>query len=284
MSEFKFACPVCGQHISADSKASGTQLDCPTCFQTIVVPQAPTEGGSKLILSATQVSKSRHFRAGEGELNPLRRRKAVGSIYVIAFCLLVVCVFCTAFLRWRGEILINAFKNDQVTKEATPAYPIPTSTAWTLDLAHAVVPESAAVGRVHGAGFFCERAILRGGLLSLRQGKIWPPDLGISVNLFAQQAEDLSGKTIIVRSDRPPPLPEIVIRWKDEQNQAQTEHIDNGYALKLVFGEAADGKMPGRIFIALPDESRTFVAGTFEAAIRKSLPPKTQPAFNKTGG
>src|SRR5712671_1173492 len=59
MSEFKFACPVCGQHITADSKTSGSKLDCPTCFQKIIVPQAPASGFSKLIMSASQVGKPR---------------------------------------------------------------------------------------------------------------------------------------------------------------------------------------------------------------------------------
>src|SRR5439155_13404848 len=59
MSEFKFACPVCGQHITADSATSGTRLDCPTCFQKIIVPQAPASAGSKLIVSAVQVGKPR---------------------------------------------------------------------------------------------------------------------------------------------------------------------------------------------------------------------------------
>src|SRR5215831_6637256 len=59
MSEFKFACPVCGQHITAAANASGTQLECPTCFQKIVVPQAPSSPDNKLILSASQVSKPR---------------------------------------------------------------------------------------------------------------------------------------------------------------------------------------------------------------------------------
>jgi len=129
---------------------------------------------------------------------------------------------------------------------------------------------------VHGNGFLCERAMLRGGLLSLRQGKIWPPDSGISVHFFTQVGEELSGKTIVVRPDRSPPLPQVVIRWKDEQNQPATENIDSGYALKLVFGQAANGRMPGRIFISLPDSSRTFAAGTFDAEIRKPLPPKPQ--------
>ena len=56
MSEFKFTCPVCGQHIAADSTASGAQIECPTCFQKIIIPQAP-RADSRYILSATQYIK-----------------------------------------------------------------------------------------------------------------------------------------------------------------------------------------------------------------------------------
>ena len=45
MSEFKFACPVCGQHITCDAAAAGSQMNCPTCFRKIVVPRAPESGG-----------------------------------------------------------------------------------------------------------------------------------------------------------------------------------------------------------------------------------------------
>ncbi len=41
MSEFKYACPVCGQHIKCDSSQGGSVMECPTCFQKIIVPQAP---------------------------------------------------------------------------------------------------------------------------------------------------------------------------------------------------------------------------------------------------
>ena len=56
MSEFKFACPVCGQRMAVESSASGAQVECPTCFQIIIVPKAPAEG-SKYQLSATQYLK-----------------------------------------------------------------------------------------------------------------------------------------------------------------------------------------------------------------------------------
>src|SRR4051812_36442872 len=67
MSEFKFACPVCGQHITADSSNSGGQIECPTCFQKIVVPQAPSTSDPKFILSASQVGKPRPIGAASGE-------------------------------------------------------------------------------------------------------------------------------------------------------------------------------------------------------------------------
>src|SRR5690349_20768529 len=59
MSEFKFACPVCGQHITADSKDSGSQIACPTCFRKIVVPQAPASSDPKFVLSASEANKPR---------------------------------------------------------------------------------------------------------------------------------------------------------------------------------------------------------------------------------
>jgi hypothetical protein len=41
MAEFKFSCPQCGQNIQCGTGYSGTQINCPTCQQGIVVPPAP---------------------------------------------------------------------------------------------------------------------------------------------------------------------------------------------------------------------------------------------------
>src|SRR5437867_1933782 len=87
MSEFKFACPVCGQHITADSSNSGGQIECPTCFQKIVVPQAPSSPDAKFILSATQVGKPRPVSSSPdaGHLTKVR----TGSSWVTASALVV---------------------------------------------------------------------------------------------------------------------------------------------------------------------------------------------------
>ncbi len=58
MSEFKFACPVCGQHMMCDVSHGGSVMECPTCFQKIAAPQAPGPD-SKFILTGTKVSEKK---------------------------------------------------------------------------------------------------------------------------------------------------------------------------------------------------------------------------------
>ncbi len=45
MTEFKFSCPQCGQHIHCDTSYSGTQINCPICQQAILVPQVQSAVG-----------------------------------------------------------------------------------------------------------------------------------------------------------------------------------------------------------------------------------------------
>ncbi len=63
MSDFKYACPVCGQHIKCDSTQAGTTMECPTCFQKIIVPQAPASKDQKFILHGTKVGAERPLPA-----------------------------------------------------------------------------------------------------------------------------------------------------------------------------------------------------------------------------
>ena len=49
MSTFIFSCPVCHQHVQCDSHKGGSVVECPTCFQRVVAPQASTLNDSKII-------------------------------------------------------------------------------------------------------------------------------------------------------------------------------------------------------------------------------------------
>src|SRR5512136_1912839 len=41
MSDFKFSCSNCGQHLSGDERYAGLNIVCPACGKTITVPTAP---------------------------------------------------------------------------------------------------------------------------------------------------------------------------------------------------------------------------------------------------
>ena len=286
MSEFKFACPVCAQHITADSSTSGGQIECPTCFQKIVVPQAPASQDTKFILSASQVAKPRPASAeAASRLGPLQTSSNPSSVAATIALIVLVCAAGAALFVFRDRVFKSARgqpparTNAPLPQPAAPValnttYPIPTNITWTLDLTNTVLPDIPAAGSIHGSGFLCEKAILRGGLLSLSQGKTWPWDLGISLALFARQGEELSGKTVEIGPDRPR-APKVVLRWKDEQQQPATENINRGYALKVTFGQATNGHISGKIYLCLPDPAKSFVAGTFDAEIRKPPPPKS---------
>ena len=287
MSEFKFACPVCGQHISADSKTSGGQIECPTCFQKIVVPQAPALQDTKLILSAAQVGRPRPSSAeATSQLGPMQPASNRISLAALVALIVLLGAAGAALFVFRDRIVKAARELAPTGTNALPPpaaavalntnYPVPTNIIWALDLTNAAFPETTAAGSIHSSGFLCERTILQGGLLSLSQGKTWPWDLAVALNLFARQGEELSGKAVQIDPIRTR-APAIVLRWKDAGQQPATETITGGYALRLVFGEATNGRMPGKIYICLPDAAKSVVAGTFDAEIKRPSSPTNAP-------
>jgi predicted RNA-binding Zn-ribbon protein involved in translation (DUF1610 family) len=463
MSEFKFACPVCGQHITADSAATGTQLDCPTCFRKIVVPQAPASTDPKFILSATEANKPRPPQAAtRTHLGPIKRVSERMHLPLwVFFVAVAACVAGAALVVFRDKIFRRApsvngetvvlggpeearrhggfglgawntqveFSNVVVIKgtktlyqsdfssgaagwrifkgnwiatngvfrqtaqttdcrattgssdwsdytvclrarklggdegflvlfnvaddrnwtwwnlggwnntrhaledcvagtkshlgnsvsgrietgrwydvrvelsgssircyldaaliqsssyESSPARssgrqqgssgsapPSPVGPgihegAWTMDLAGARIPETAARGEAHGGDFECDRSVLQGGVLHLRQGTVWPPDLGFSVYLPEKRNEALGNKSISV-SVSDVGVPRVTLRWKENQ-EPRTESFKGNYAMKLEFGGIVSNRISGRIYLCLPDEAKSHVAGTFNAELRE---------------
>ena len=281
MSEFKFACPVCGQHITLDSSASGKPVECPTCFQKIVAPQAPVSGDPKLILSGSKLSAPR--KAVEPNIAESGESKRHNLKTSLASLFLLIGTGGTAFLLWHSELtrLANGLAERATSHSAKTTlptafqspHPIPATVHWTLNLTNAPIPKGPVVGSIHGNGFECERATFKAGRLSLRQGLTGAPDLGITVSMGVRQAQDLSGKAVVVQPHGPVPAPRVVLRWKDDQQEPVTEHIHAGYAMKLLFGPVLDGRLHGRIYIALPDDHQSFAAGDFAAEVTGPVQP-----------
>jgi hypothetical protein len=142
-----------------------------------------------------------------------------------------------------------------------------------LDLADAVFPGEQAAGRVGDPEFAAERVYLQGNVLALRQGSGQGPDLAVNVYLPVREEYELAGRYFNIRTNDAGLLPRIVLRWKEE-NRWVGQTITNGYAMRLEFGTMSREKSMGQIYLCLPDTHKSFVAGTFNAEIRKLAAPK----------
>lgn len=290
MSEFKFACPVCGQHIKCATDKSGSQMECPTCFRKLVVPNPPADSSSAFVITASEV----HTRTiplpgsttnGKSATPPPARKAPVLAVVIG----LVVCGAAAGVVVFRGKIFPShdpvapgnsTVSQNDIQEPVTPVPPEPPpgdDRLWLTNLAGTTIPETPASGRISGRGFAIQRAAIKGGQLDLRQGAKWPPDVGLSVYLFANQAEDLAGKTVNIEPDREK-SPRVLLRTKDERGQAVNKEFRQGYAMRLEFGPASGGKISGRIYFCAPDDGKSYVVGTFNAEIRKPNPPKPKPA------
>lgn len=90
MSEFKFVCPVCGQHMICDSSQGGSVMECPTCFQKVIAPQAPAPD-AKFILTGTKLTEkkipARRFEAATGPAAPPQKFPAALLVVVLLLAL-----------------------------------------------------------------------------------------------------------------------------------------------------------------------------------------------------
>ncbi len=183
MSEFKYACPVCGQHIKCDSTQSGSVMECPTCLQKIIAPQAPASEDQKFILSGKKLGDAPKTPTFSGALPPPPARRTF-PVAGVALVLLIVGT-AVAFIFFRGKVFpfgSQSASAPPVSSAASPqaSAPVPAAppadiphandTNWLLSLEAVDFPDTPASGRIHGVDFLCERAYLQSGTLTLRQG------------------------------------------------------------------------------------------------------------------
>lgn len=132
-----------------------------------------------------------------------------------------------------------------------------------------VVPDEPAHGRLHDVAFRVERAEIENGVLTLSQGTE-PLETEVSVFLQTRPWEVPSGRSFkIVNQPAGAATPHVRVRWRENGQSAprQREYTEK-YTLLIELGPERERRIPGKIHLALPDEQKSQVAGTFEAAVR----------------
>ena len=134
VSEFKFVCPVCGQHIKCESWRSNTVMECPTCFQKITVPQAPETDDPKFIITGTKVVRRPRSTASadSGAATPPARNSLLPGIAVGV----LLCVVVAAAFAFHGMIFKSPPAGTNAANETsapgTPPMPMPGKSTATV--------------------------------------------------------------------------------------------------------------------------------------------------------
>jgi hypothetical protein len=286
MSEFKFACPVCGQHMMCDSSQGGSVMECPTCFQKITAPQAPADN-AKFILTGTKVTEKKiTTRVLDGAASPTATQRNFPVAVLIGVVVVVLAAGSVAF-AFRAKIFgpatatpvkVAAATNSTPPPKPAPVAPHASDTNWMLTLEGVEIPNSPVVGRIHGQDFIAERANFQNGTLTVRAGTRGAVDFGMQINFSGAQPEALAGQTINV-STNADKAAQVTLHWKDDGG-AQKENFNVGYALRLEFGALANNRLPGRIYLCTPDPEKSYLLGKFNAAIARPRPKPATPPNN----
>lgn len=290
MSEFKYACPVCGQHMMCDSTQSGSVMECPTCFQKIVAPQAPATNDPKFILTGTK------FAEKKISTTLANAAASAGAAPEKTFPLAIVLVLALVAAAGAGVLVFREkiFKSSvsvaptnsiAVAPGKGPKPPKPpekpalvappaNDTNWMLTLGTNAIPETPVAGRIHGRDFIVGRASFStNGTLTIRAGTRNPFDFGLTINFGGAQAAALSGQTLNVTTNADKAA-KVTLRWKDASGTVQRDNYDDNYALRLEFGTLANNRLRGKIYLCTPDAEKSYLLGAFNANVtRPKAPP-----------
>lgn len=131
------------------------------------------------------------------------------------------------------------------------------------------IPDKPAAGKVRGKEFKIEMAKLEDGSLVLRQGEGFATHLEeFEITFRGENVGNYAGKTFTVKPDQENSGFGIQLAFSKEPGSISTSAHNRGFAMRLEFGTAKNGKIPGKIHLRLPDEAGSFVVGTFEAEIK----------------
>jgi DNA-directed RNA polymerase subunit RPC12/RpoP len=276
MSEFKYTCPVCGQHIKCDSSQSGSEMECPTCLQKIIAPQAPASAHQKFIITGKK-AEERPRGPVSAVSTPAVPATPMRNFPFAAVALVVLLVLTAA-----AAIVFRAKLFKSGTPPATMAPPPPVHTnpptpavvvapsvdsPWRNNLAGVSFPDTPVAGRIHGQEFLADRAFLQNGTLILRRGTEGPMDFGLTINFSGVRSELLAGQSINITTNAPLAA-RVTLRW-NETNQSLRDNFETGYALRLDFGTVVSNHLSGKIYFCAPDDAKSYIAGVFNAEIRR---------------
>lgn len=131
--------------------------------------------------------------------------------------------------------------------------------------AEPAIPVTPAKGQLAGKDFTLESASIHTGALVLRQGQD-AAATEVRISRLTTNYEVPAGKKFKLANASGADAPVVEVVTGTGSTAARQEFRDK-YTLTLEFNGEKDGKLPGKLSLALPGEPKSSIAGTFEAQI-----------------
>jgi len=350
MSECNCSCPACGQSIASDTAFVGTEITCPLCHASIIVPEAtfPPEVSAAPEATAETATVSPlpetppPFTGYNATTAPPRTSGLAIASLVCSLASLVTCVgwlpgiICGHMARSRmhrdsslkgkglataglaigyfilmleaATAAVHVWSFSSAMKQGianaqqelatnsivvTQTQPAPAANAspaaepvkpaavavnnppvgavtsgWSSDINKVSFPDQPVGGKLHGMDFNLKSAILRGASLRLTS------ENGPELDVFGLDGP-VEGQSYQIQTGDAGANPHIKMTW-NEGGVVQSATFAKDYGMKLQFGQAKNRRLSGKIYLCLPDNSKSWVAGTFELRLpRPAAKPKT---------
>jgi hypothetical protein len=164
------------------------------------------------------------------------------------------------------KVIVTNVQPIESAKPVTPAAAAPQSepglSGWASDISRVAFPTHPVSGKLHGLDFAVATASFRNGDLKMRSAN------GAQLDVYRLGAA-IEGRSFEIQSDDDDPAnPRVKMTW-NEGEAIETATFSKGYGMKLQFGRAINRTVSGKIYLCLPDSSKSCVAGTFEVKLPK---------------
>ena len=90
---------------------------------------------------------------------------------------------------------------------------------------------------------------------------------GTSIEIIHGLGDSIDGQSYEFQPDDSA-NPRVKMTWS-EDDVVQSQAYSKGYGMKLQFGQVANRKVSAKIYLCFPDDSKSYLAGTFEVRLIK---------------
>lgn len=134
------------------------------------------------------------------------------------------------------------------------------------------IPDEEIAGNLDGVDFSADKVTFSHGRLSFIKGPRFRgvfSEAELYFHIPGVGREDVSGKKLVVNGRANATLPTIVAKSMRKGDKLPNTQMHSDYCMILEFGQydAQLRVQPGKIYICLPDRAKSFLAGSFEAAV-----------------